>query len=326
MKRVLATAVGALLGVAALAATAQDHGRGGGRERGDSAETRGGWSAPGESARDAGRREAESRERGRPEGYGGRSAQVERGGEPEFGRGRERADYTDRSSERQDRGYGGRGQERVAEQWTDPGRGGRGQDRGGEPWTGQGRMDPGVRGFDRGVPATPAGEYRQDYRDRGGNRERWADQNGGYQRGYEGRHDYPRGRDRDYSPRFGDHGRGGDRYAGLPRWNERWDHDRHRRDDWRAPQWRRSWYHGWNGHRWRAPTRYYYPSGYSYRRWTVGLFLPQVYWSDSWYLDYRYYGLSVPPYGCRWIRVDGDVLLIDLVTGEIVDALYRFFY
>jgi Ni/Co efflux regulator RcnB len=104
------------------------------------------------------------------------------------------------------------------------------------------------------------------------------------------------------------------------------DYRNDHRSDWRDPKWRSSWHHGWSGSRYRAPIRYYYPPGYSRYSWRVGYTLPAAFLLNSWYVDYRPYGLSAPPYGCRWVRVDGDLLLIELASGYIVDALYDFYY
>lgn len=101
-------------------------------------------------------------------------------------------------------------------------------------------------------------------------------------------------------------------------------YDRH--SSWRDRGWRVSWHHGWSGHRYRAPVRYYYPRGYSSRSWSIGIRIPRAYYAPTWYVDYRSYGLAAPPWGCQWVRVDGDVLLVDLDTGEIVDILYNFYY
>jgi Ni/Co efflux regulator RcnB len=44
-----------------------------------------------------------------------------------------------------------------------------------------------------------------------------------------------------------------------------------------------------------------------------------VYWDD---LPYDYYGyMPPPPYGCRYVAVDRDVLLIVVASGLILDAL-----
>lgn len=124
----------------------------------------------------------------------------------------------------------------------------------------------------------------------------------------------------------GDKGWRHDDHRRDQRWDSRHAQNRHRHDDWRHPQWRRDWNHGWSGHRYRAPVRYVYPRGYHARSWRIGYHLPPVFIVNHWYVDWRAYRLAPPPWGCRWLRVDGDLLLVDERSGEIVDALYGFFY
>ena len=70
-----------------------------------------------------------------------------------------------------------------------------------------------------------------------------------------------------------------------------------------------------------------YPRGYSYRRWTIGLLLPHLFLSQSYYFDdYATYGFGPPPYGCRWVRYGPDLLLVDVRTGRIRDVIYGAFY
>ena len=95
---------------------------------------------------------------------------------------------------------------------------------------------------------------------------------------------------------------------------------------WRDNNWRRNWNHGWNGSRYHSPSRYYYPRGYSRGYWNIGVRLPRAYYAPNYYVNYSTYGLAAPPYGCYWVRIDSDVLLIEIATGEVVDILYGFFY
>lgn len=170
---------------------------------------------------------------------------------------------------------------------------------------------------------------------------------GGVQPQYQPRQDWGRQESRDQRQQWSGDRRWNDRglpdvnqqYYGQQRYDRR-DHDRYDRRDrdwnrydrhdrgWRDSGWRRSWNHGWNGHRYRAPSRYYWPRGYSYssRSWYVGFRLPSAFYGRSYYVDYRPYGLAPPPWGCQWIRIDGDVLLVEIATGEIVDILYGFYY
>jgi Ni/Co efflux regulator RcnB len=118
---------------------------------------------------------------------------------------------------------------------------------------------------------------------------------------------------------------------GLPHSDPRYRHNRYdraidHRSDWRSPEWRSRWHHGWSGYRYRAPIRYHYPQGYSRYHWRVGYTLPTPFLLSSWHVDYRPYGIAPPPRGLRWVRVDGDLLLVELATGYIVDVLYDFYY
>jgi Ni/Co efflux regulator RcnB len=70
-----------------------------------------------------------------------------------------------------------------------------------------------------------------------------------------------------------------------------------------------------------------YPHGYRYRRWSVGLLLPALFLSSTYYYDsYGDLGVGAPPPGCRWVRYGPDLLLIDVRTRRVVDVLYGAFY
>jgi len=74
-----------------------------------------------------------------------------------------------------------------------------------------------------------------------------------------------------------------------------------------------------------APSRYSAPYGYRYRTYSVGSRLPSVYFSNDYYVDYRPYGLSAPPYGYHWVRVGSDVYLVRNSTGLISEVVYSLF-
>jgi Ni/Co efflux regulator RcnB len=74
-----------------------------------------------------------------------------------------------------------------------------------------------------------------------------------------------------------------------------------------------------------APSRYSAPYGYRYRTYSVGSRLPSVYFSNDYYVDYRPYGLSAPPYGYHWVRVGNDVYLVRNSTGLISEVVYSLF-
>jgi Ni/Co efflux regulator RcnB len=73
---------------------------------------------------------------------------------------------------------------------------------------------------------------------------------------------------------------------------------------------------------------YRYPSGWRYRRWSVGAVLPALFLTSVYiYDDYWRLGLPGPPYGYVWVRYGPDLLLVDRFTGRIVDVIYgAFFY
>jgi Ni/Co efflux regulator RcnB len=69
------------------------------------------------------------------------------------------------------------------------------------------------------------------------------------------------------------------------------------------------------------------PPGFVYRRWSFGQSLPAAYWGRSyWLTNFIAYGLFAPPSGLVWVRYGPDALLINQVTGEIVQVRYSVFY
>ena len=101
-------------------------------------------------------------------------------------------------------------------------------------------------------------------------------------------------------------------------WNQGWRNDR--RYDWRGHRDRyRNYY---------SPGRYSSPyRGHSYRRYGIGINIGSAFFgSRYWISDPSYYRLP-PAYGSyRWVRYYDDVLLIDLRTGRVVDAIHDFFW
>ena len=70
-----------------------------------------------------------------------------------------------------------------------------------------------------------------------------------------------------------------------------------------------------------------YPSGWGYRRWTVGVMLPSVFLAPTYYYtDWDSIGLESPPPGYQWVRYGPDLLLVDVNTGQVADVVYGVFY
>lgn len=179
-------------------------------------------------------------------------------------------------------------------------------------------------------PQSPARDaWQAQMRER--ERERVAERDRGRDYGRDGNRGRDYDRDRD--------NRRDDRHSsrnGNRDWRNEWRNDRH---DWRQDQRRDSRYYTryrdsrWNGfqwssrHRYRAPVRYVYPTNYRPYQWTVGYRMPYHYYSPRHYwVDYRMYRLPPPPYGYHWVRVDRDVVLVELASGLIRDVLYGLFY
>ena len=70
-----------------------------------------------------------------------------------------------------------------------------------------------------------------------------------------------------------------------------------------------------------------YPSGYAYRRWEAGAVLPPLFLvPDYYYADWATLGLEPPPPGAQWVRYGPDLLLVDVASGQVLDAAYGVFY
>jgi hypothetical protein len=136
---------------------------------------------------------------------------------------------------------------------------------------------------------------------------------------------------------------GGDRRGDR---NNSWQNDRggsYGRESWRNNGGRdnRSWDRGWRGndhYNWSSYRssnrnifsggRYYSPyRNYSYRRLGIGFSLGSLFYGSQYWINDPYYYRLPEAYGpYRWVRYYDDVLLVDTYTGEVVDAIYDFFY
>lgn len=110
-----------------------------------------------------------------------------------------------------------------------------------------------------------------------------------------------------------------DRWRDQRRWDNDWRHDR--RYDWQR-------YRSYNREFYRMP-RYYAPYGWNhgYQRFSIGIYLNNVLWSDRYWISDPYNYRLPPAYGSlRWVRYYDDALLIDIRDGYIVDVIHNFFW
>ncbi|MFB9058560.1 MULTISPECIES: RcnB family protein [Sphingobium] len=109
------------------------------------------------------------------------------------------------------------------------------------------------------------------------------------------------------------------RWQGQRRWDNGWRNDR--RYDWYS-------YRARYGDRYRIG-RYYAPRGwsYGYSRFSIGIFLNSLLYSNSYWIDDPYSYRLPPAYGTlRWIRYYDDALLVDIRDGYVVDVIHDFFW
>ena len=70
-----------------------------------------------------------------------------------------------------------------------------------------------------------------------------------------------------------------------------------------------------------------YPAGWGYRRWVIGAVLPTIFLVPAYFFaDWATLGLDPPDPGYQWVRYGPDLLLVDLNSGQVVDAVYGAFY
>ena len=70
-----------------------------------------------------------------------------------------------------------------------------------------------------------------------------------------------------------------------------------------------------------------FPPGYAYRHWGVGMALPALFLAPAYfYADWAALAVPPPQPGFQWVRYGPDLLLVNVTTGEVVDAVYGVFY
>jgi len=100
-------------------------------------------------------------------------------------------------------------------------------------------------------------------------------------------------------------------------WNRDWRNDR--QYDWRRyrDQHRSTFHLG----------VYFDPFGYGYRSFDVGYQLYQGYYAQQYWINDPWdYQLPPPAPGTVWVRYFNDALLVDMYSGEVVDAIHGFFW
>ncbi|PVZ88710.1 hypothetical protein C9426_07770 [Serratia sp. S1B] len=108
-----------------------------------------------------------------------------------------------------------------------------------------------------------------------------------------------------------------------------WDHDdraseyyeHHHYRHWDEPPPR--YWREYSSHDWRA-----YPShddwrdrDHPVRYWHEGQYIPRDYMDDRYYVDWHERRLPPPPYGHRWMQIDGDFVLVAVASSVITQIL-----
>ena len=68
------------------------------------------------------------------------------------------------------------------------------------------------------------------------------------------------------------------------------------------------------------------PFGWGYQPYSIGYDLAPNYYQQNYWIDPAIYGLPYPPPGMQWVRYYNDALLIDMYSGQVVDAIQGFFW
>jgi hypothetical protein len=101
---------------------------------------------------------------------------------------------------------------------------------------------------------------------------------------------------------------------------------------WSTNHWRKDSRYDWRNHRHRNRSLfrlgfYFDPFGWGYHRWGIGWRLwPSYYDRYYWMNDPWMYRLPYAPWPYRWIRYYNDALLVNVITGQVVDVEYDFFW
>jgi hypothetical protein len=118
-----------------------------------------------------------------------------------------------------------------------------------------------------------------------------------------------------------------DRPAPAPETAARDNHYSHWRTDWRHDR-RYDWRNYRHHHRSTFRLGIYIdPFGWGYHRYNIGWRMwPSFYSSNYWLNDPYMYRLPYAPWPFKWVRYYDDALLVNVMTGQVVDVMYDFFW
>jgi Nickel/cobalt transporter regulator len=70
------------------------------------------------------------------------------------------------------------------------------------------------------------------------------------------------------------------------------------------------------------PHPWAYPPGYGYRAWGIGAILPPLFWQSPTYYYTGWAGMGLPPPdpGYQYVQYGPDLLLVNVATGQVVQA------
>jgi Ni/Co efflux regulator RcnB len=99
-------------------------------------------------------------------------------------------------------------------------------------------------------------------------------------------------------------------------WNTDWRNNRHY-----------DWHNYRNHHRSQFHLGFYIdPFSWGYQPFSIGYRMWPAYYGNQYWIDPAMYGLPYPPPGAAWVRYYNDVMLIDLYSGTVLDAIPGFFW
>jgi Ni/Co efflux regulator RcnB len=95
--------------------------------------------------------------------------------------------------------------------------------------------------------------------------------------------------------------------------------------------WRNNHHYDWHNYRDHHRSRFHLgfyidPFSWGYQPFSIGYRMWPAYYGNQYWIDPAMYGLPYPPPGAAWVRYYNDVMLIDLYSGTVIDAIPGFFW